>query len=156
MLAPRYALDMYKQAAQLAALTPEVRKLAGNCTTVSYGMLGQAHRHDAKATLAIGWVDIDGTSYFDFTDAEFQGWKAGSLQTRYRLHCWIALPTLHDVLDLTLPSTLREIDADAFAELPPFLTRAGADAAGVTYHTYKQGDDVLLELNLIRSVNLPG
>ena len=131
--------------------TPQMGyKLAGNCTTVSYGMLNAAKKTLGQdVQLVIGYVNIKGKDYFNFSDNELKKWRKGKKIDKYGLHCWLATET--DVIDLTLAATIHEEDGGMIPENITYINLVKAKQFGITYHPKLIGAHELHKLGLCRS-----
>ena len=148
MFDQRNAMLMYEMAKLMASHTANVGKLAGNCLTVHYGMLGEARRRFHPAVeVIIGHVEIGGNLYFHFDDEETKEWDKG---TKEKYHAWQALD--NEVLDLTLASTLHEKRPRTLPSNLTYMNREIAEANKITYVERYKGESASDLINkLIRA-----
>lgn len=144
------AAALYEEAYLLAADTPEIGgKLAGNCTTVYYGLLCRARTVFGSAVeLAIGHIELGGKEYFNFSDEEARAWRSGSVRMRYNLHAWLVLEA--DLIDLTLAPTLYEIAPHLLSPGLTYLDSTSAKRHGINHVAHVKGDNVLFDHGLLR------
>jgi len=143
--------DLYSLANENSLNTPEIgRKLAGNCTSVSYGMLNETKQALGQGVqLVIGYVNIKGKDYFNFSDKELKEWRKGKKVNEYGLHCWLATET--DVIDLTLAATIHQEAAGMIPENITYINLEKAKQLGITYHPKLIGAHELHKLGLCRN-----
>ncbi|RQP21826.1 hypothetical protein DZC73_25645 [Albitalea terrae] len=144
---------LYHTAREITHKTPQIGgTLAGNCTTVHFGMLDTARQiFGAPVQLSIGSITLDGTTYYDFTEEELLSWRSGHTRPRYGLHAWLSLPHLgNEVIDLTLAATLNHAKPGWVPAAITFITARIATRLNLEYHARLVGDGVLEELNLVR------
>ncbi|WP_226426985.1 hypothetical protein ACCQ14_01810 [Xanthomonas sp. NCPPB 2865] len=150
MIDQRKADCLYEMAREMASQTPEIgSKLAGNCVTVHFGMLGTARQFFGQTVeFVIGHIEMGGEERFHFTEKEVADWRSGAMKPRYNLHAWLAVGA--DLIDLTLAPTIHEIEPNL---LQPHLTYIDCEIAaehGIVYVQRLKGDNVPLELGLLR------
>jgi hypothetical protein len=146
---------LYREALQLASDTPQIGStLVGNCTTVHFGMLDRARKlFGSQVQFAIGHVSIRGKDHFKFSLDDFETWRAGATKPTYPLHAWLELHHHnYGLIDLTLLATLRHLDSESFLGSETYLTAVTAKAQGIQHHVFKTGDDLLLQLNMVRGI----
>lgn len=142
--------NLYERAKEMALHTPQIgSKLAGNCTTISYGMLNEARQllgNDVR--LVIGWFHFQGLARFYFSDNTLKSWMKGEKKERYNIHCWLAKDD--KVIDLTLADTIKEIDSSMIDSDLTYIDSEIASQIGVNYKEKMSGDDILFKIGLAR------
>ncbi|BCD97716.1 hypothetical protein [Marinagarivorans cellulosilyticus] len=142
---------LYLQAKSLAENTPQVgRKLAGNCTTVSYSMLNSAREALGKdIELCVGWIEYKGERKWYFSDDDIKKWKSGVVRPTNMVHCW--LQSDDHLIDLTLASTLYEIERIQNVSLIPlgidYMDNSVARKLSIRHKKRLSGDNILFDLN---------
>lgn len=141
---------LYNRAKEMAFHSPQIgSKLAGNCTTISYGMLNEAREllgNDVR--LSIGWFHFRGQARFYFSDKTLKSWLNGEKKKRYNIHCWLAKGD--KIIDFTLVDTIKEIDSSMIDSSLSYIDSDIASQIGVKYKEKMSGDDVLFEIGLAR------
>ena len=141
---------LYNRAHEMASQNPQIgAKLAGNCTNISYGMLHEARQllgDDVR--LVIGWFRFLGNDQFYFSDETLNDWMNGIRKEKYNIHCWLAKG--EKIIDLTLPSTLNEIDSTMIHEEVKYIDSKKADELNITYVEKMSGDEILFKIGLAR------
>jgi len=141
---------LYQRAKEMAFHSPQIgSKLAGNCTTISYGMLQEARQllgNDVR--LVIGWFHFQGQARFFFSDKTLKSWLNGETKERYNIHCWLAKGD--QIIDLTLVDTIKEIDPSMINGDLTYIDSEVANEIGINYKEKMSGDDVLFKIGLAR------
>jgi hypothetical protein len=148
---------LYKEAEALAMQTPAMGStLAGNCATVHYGMLSRARKiFGQEVAFTIGWISLNGRTYFKFTNSEYQAWLNGKTKPTYNLHAWLSLPYHgNEIIDLTLAATINYSSPGVLPGTVSFLTSVEAARHGIQYTAFDTGDDLLHRLHLLRDLNV--
>lgn len=121
--------------------------LAGECAKVSHMILNHAKEYlDSDVTIAVGWIEINGESYFKTEETDTPKYFNG--KTRFNYHVW--LEGSGYFIDLTLIDTLRDMEDFDDSIIPSHYQCVGVDEAkalNITYHIVKSGDNVLEELH---------
>lgn len=150
MLPTNLAENLYDEALAHVTRLAGIRSLVGQCTNGTDILLGSARAIDPKATIAVGWIEWDGDAHFKFTDADLQAWKNGRQPTTYPFHCWLVLPTLQDILDVSLPATVRTGAPERMPVAYRYLRNQEAAALGIKHVARATGPDILLEVGAAR------
>ena len=135
-----YELDkeLYVRALQLFE-----GKLAGECANVSNAILQTSSDIlDENVTINVGWVEIDGESYFKSSDTD----RVIDVNGRDRLNYHVWLEGKDYFIDLTLIATLRDKHNFDNSWIPDYIVCVGIDEReqlGIIYHSIDSGDDVL-------------
>jgi len=141
---------LYNRAKEMAKHSPQIgSKLAGNCTTISYGMLGEARKllgNDVR--LVIGWFHFQGQPRFFFSDKTLKSWIKGEKKEKYNIHCWLAKGD--KIIDLTLVDTIKEIDSSMIDGNLSYVDSDIANQIGIKYKEKMSGDEVLFKIGLAR------
>ncbi|MCB5207720.1 hypothetical protein [Methylovorus mays] len=143
---------LFLMAKQHAEATPAIgSRLACNCDTVSFGMLGIARDFvppeiKLEIQLNIGWITIDGKEVYHFTENDWKSWRRDNRPKKFPGHAWLSFG--NEILDLTLPSTLLIgdlLDSRRKEKLQSFtyMTKKIAADLGIEYFPVVKGDDVL-------------
>lgn len=144
-------LTLFHEARAIAEATPQIgSKLAGNCTSVSYSMLGRVREFfGTDIRLCVGWIEYKGEKKWDFTDADVARWKSGIVKPTNMVHCWLQSDS--HLLDLTLSSTLYEIEQIEKMEIIPsditYIDREIAEQLDIKHVEKLSGDQILFDLN---------
>lgn len=141
---------LYERAKEMALHSPLIgSKVAGNCTTISYGMLNEARQLlGCDVRLVIGWFHYQGQDRFYFSDETLKSWLKGEKKERYNIHCWLAKGD--SVIDLTLADTIKEIDPSMIDGDLTYIDSGIASQIGIEYKEKMSGDDVLFKIGLGR------
>ena len=150
MLSDKIHTAIYNRAFQMAEHSPQIgAKLAGNCTSISYGLLLELRESlDDEIQLVVGFVSMNETTYFKFSDYDLKSWLSGDKIGKYSMHCWLTVD--QEIVDVTLAATFKEIDPGLLPENTSFINSEIASRLGITYHQRLVGDDVLQKLGLFR------
>ncbi|GAB3535635.1 hypothetical protein [Photobacterium alginatilyticum] len=120
-------------------------ELAGECANVSNAILQTSSDIlDNDVTINVGWVEIEGESYFEPSESDEV--KDVSGRNRFNYHVW--LEGQYYFIDLTLIPTLRDMHDFDDSWIPDDIVCIGIDereSLGVVYHVIDSGDDVLEE-----------
>ncbi|MBL7005384.1 MAG: hypothetical protein ISR69_15305 [Gammaproteobacteria bacterium] len=122
--------------------------IAGECANVSHMMLKEAKEaFGDDMTIAVGWVSINGDILFKASANDSPEFFNNKL--RFKYHVW--LHNSHDIIDLTLVQTLRDMDSfdsSLISENITYIDCKLAAELGITHHLQTCGDGVLEELQL--------